>query len=780
MVFGSLRTQILFAFIAILTVCQFVAFLTLYKLNDDAQQERTVYHLSTAKSVFLSEFEQRGEYLEAFVETAAQDYGLKQAVGEDRRSFLVALNNHRQRIDADIAIAISAEGRVFGKLIVEPVTQRVRVGEEADLPFRYTGLLAYENVSLYYRYDERIFQLSVVPVRSGAEIIAWLGFGFAVDSGLAQDLSAMTGMTVNFMLDEGDEWTLFAIGNKETYTMGEEQISLARSLIDKESDEYVRQTFPIGDVDGMRLEALMYEARSDFLGTLQSRWVQVMLLFASMVLLSFIAAFIVAKRIVKPLKMLVVQARQIARGESLAIVELDRSDELGQLAAEFNIMQKAVISREEEIKYRACHMDVTQLPNRQKLNMDIAESINERQSLVLMRFKLIEYEEINYSLGSAIGEELQLSVSKKIASAFVDMCLYQLSDDEFALLTTTNDDINRLTFEIEQSFRALCSLHLTTLSVHMVAGFSVYPDHAETADILTHNAGIALQKALKQRVPSLEFQPEMAAEALSRVQLTHDLTNAIESSQLVLFYQPKLSLSEKRVTRCEALVRWQHPTRGMIPPDEFIGIAESTGQINALTDWVVNEAISQLIAWRNQGVMVAVAINISAENLKQPDFHIRVAQAISDAGLPNTAMSLEMTESALMDDPEGAIAMLEQLASQGISLSIDDYGTGYSSLSQLKNMPVDELKIDRAFVSEVTENSADQTICTSTIELAHRLNLTVVAEGIETKEALDWLCDAKCEYAQGYYISRPLPAAEFVDWLRSSGYLQAPPQREQG
>ncbi|WP_087024397.1 putative bifunctional diguanylate cyclase/phosphodiesterase [Thaumasiovibrio subtropicus] len=780
MAFKSLRSQILLAFIGLITVCQCVAFVTLYTMNADAQQERTQYHLQTAKSVFEAEFEQRGRYLEAFVETAAQDFGLKQVIAEDRRSFLVALNNHRQRIDADIAIAVNKSGRVFGQLIVEPASQRVRVGEETDLLFRYPDLLNQQNANLYYGFDERVFQLHLVPVRAGADVIAWLGFGFAVDSELARHLSAMTGMTTNFLMREAGEWTRFADSDTNTIGPQTQYADMWQAVMTDTATNYVAQTIPIGEMNGTQLVALLFDNRSDFLGTLQERWVGVMLLFASTVLVSFVAAFVLAKRIVQPLRALVQQAKSIASGEQNDIIEVERKDELGQLATEFSIMQQAVAEREEEIRYRACHTDVTKLPNRQQLDVDLPIAMSQNSSLVLMRFRLTDYDEINYSLGSDIGEELQLSVAKRIEAGFPNVVLYQLAAYEFAILIPAEDDIALLTQQLEMTFQNLCSLHLTTLSTHMVGGFSIYPQHGQMSDVLIHNAGIALQQALKKKLPSLEFQTEMAADALSRVQLTHDLTQAIESSELVLFYQPKLDLRSKQVSRCEALVRWQHPTRGMVPPDAFIGIAESTGQINALTDWVLEAAINQLVEWRQQGIDMVIAVNISAENLKQDGFHLKVADRVKKANLPTSAISLEITESALMDDPEGAIAMLEALQGQGFSLSIDDYGTGYSSLSQLKNMPVDELKVDKAFVSEVIENRADQTICSSTIELAHQFGLSVVAEGVETAEALTWLEDLDCEYVQGYYISRPVPAAEFISWLRSSGYSPILPQQERG
>jgi len=238
----------------------------------------------------------------------------------------------------------------------------------------------------------------------------------------------------------------------------------------------------------------------------------------------------------------------------------------------------------------------------------------------------------------------------------------------------------------------------------------------------------------------------------------------------VLFYQPKLDLKTGVINHLEALVRWIHPEQGMVPPDAFISIAEQTGQIDNLTRWVVREAARQYNVWAEQGLKLSIAVNISAENLKNSGFTAELGEIWQQFRLPKDALSLEVTESAVVVDPACAIAMLCEIRDAGIKLSIDDYGTGYSSLAQLKQLPVDELKIDRSFVDKVSCDVDDQIIVRSTIRMAHDMGLSVVAEGIEDQPTLDWLAEQGCDLAQGYFISRPQPADALVEWLSDSPY----------
>jgi EAL domain-containing protein (putative c-di-GMP-specific phosphodiesterase class I) len=250
-----------------------------------------------------------------------------------------------------------------------------------------------------------------------------------------------------------------------------------------------------------------------------------------------------------------------------------------------------------------------------------------------------------------------------------------------------------------------------------------------------------------------------------RLGMIGELRAAIEQDELVLYYQPKVCLRTGRCDRVEALVRWQHPQRGLVPPDDFIPLAEQTGLIKSLTQWVIHSALRQCRVWLDEGLDISVGVNLSMRNLHDPDLVEQISQLLAATGVPAAALNLEVTESALMTDPLRALGSLARLRAIGVEIAIDDFGTGHASLSYLKQMPVEEIKLDRSFVRDMTSDKNDFTIVRSTIELAHDLGLRVIAEGVEDQETWDLLVKLGCDLAQGYHMSRPLPEAALRHWF---------------
>jgi len=266
------------------------------------------------------------------------------------------------------------------------------------------------------------------------------------------------------------------------------------------------------------------------------------------------------------------------------------------------------------------------------------------------------------------------------------------------------------------------------------------------------------------------YSQELDPYSPQRLALMAELRDAIEQNQLVLYYQPTVNLATRTVFGVEALVRWQHPQRGLIPPDQFIGLAEQTGLIHPLARWVLETAMQQCVGWLKAGFDLTMSVNLSARNLVDQKLPKTAASLLRSSGVAPHRIRTEITESAIMTDPAGAGEVLAKLHGIGLRLSIDDFGTGYSSLSHLRKLPVDEIKVDRSFVSTMNHNEDDATIVRSTIEMAHHLGLEVVAEGVETPEGLNRLIEMGCDAAQGYYFSRPLPAGELIGWLRESSW----------
>jgi len=305
-----------------------------------------------------------------------------------------------------------------------------------------------------------------------------------------------------------------------------------------------------------------------------------------------------------------------------------------------------------------------------------------------------------------------------------------------------------------------------SLEARTHAGVAHFPDHSTDPNDLLINASAAKRVAHGGSSGYMEYEVEHAVR-VERFTLASDLKRAIDEDQLILHYQPKLHLETNEICSAEALMRWNHPTRGMVPPGEFIGLAEQTGLISRLTYWAVAEALRQTEEWRRQGLSIGVSINVSAKDLSRPDFFSVVRRSLLENKTPYEGCMLEVTESTMMRNPEANIDILTQLRAIGVHSSIDDFGTGYSSLAYLTRMPVAELKIDRAFVGDMLTNKQNALIVSSTISLAHALGLAVTAEGVEDAQTGEALKDLGCDIVQGYGISRPVDAEAFCKWCRA-------------
>ncbi|CAM3668727.1 Phytochrome-like protein cph2 [Vibrio aerogenes CECT 7868] len=775
--FRSIQMQILLSFLALLITVQCILFYSVYQSNFQAGQEQTQLRLNTARAVLQNQLEERRKFLSDFALTVAKDFGLKQAFSEDAQKFAAALNNHRQRIDADLTLALDKEGNLMTKLIYDKATRETHPEQSTSLLNHGLTRLSSHEQQIFHQSDNTIYQTILVPLKSDTQIIAWIGFGFALDTELARHLALLTGMNVDLAyyhrrsvppVTPDNTWLLFATSNTQLPAKINHSEHF-RPLIEADNPDYVSTWRPVGTMDNKTIVAVLYDSRDDLLATFTKRWFHILLVVVGTFGFSIIAAYKLSKNIAQPLRIFAAKTKQVAQGTCQPILTVNRRDELGVLANEFNLMNCAIAERQQALNFLAYHSDLTHLPNKKKLSEDIDSRIQAGEGpFCLIRFRLAEFIDLNYSLGIDTGDELQIATANMLLRSDQNAQFYQLESAEFAALVPLTESTvsHQPVHLISDNDEVRCHLQHISVTVHRISGFCYYPKHGNTARELVHNAGIALQEALKLNMPSVEFATRMADQAISRVKLINDLSEAIRSSQLALFYQPKLNLKTKQIDKAEALVRWHHPSRGMISPDEFIHIAETTGQINALTDWVLHAAMSQVAQWRQQGINLNVAVNISAINLKQAGFAQKITALFEQYGLPIDAISLEITESTLADDPEYALSVLRHLSEQGLAISIDDYGTGYSSLSQLKNLPASELKIDKAFILNVAENMQDQHIALSTIRLAHQFRLQTVAEGVETQEAIDWLAQHGCEYAQGYHISRPVPADELAVFIR--------------
>jgi diguanylate cyclase (GGDEF)-like protein len=436
------------------------------------------------------------------------------------------------------------------------------------------------------------------------------------------------------------------------------------------------------------------------------------------------------------------------------------------------------------LRRQALHDGLTGLPNRTSLNdrlrIALRHSKQTSKPVGLLIMDLDQFKEVNDALGHDHGDRLLIEISRRLQRVLPGADLIaRLGGDEFAvLLTECNEERAVAAAEsVRHTFERPFQLGGITLQTNASIGIALSPAHAIDAESLAQKADVAMYAAKRGGLGFSLYAPEHDLSSVRRLALLAELRTAINEDQLVLHYQPTLALGAGLVEGVEALVRWQHPDHGLMPPAEFIELAELSGMIQALTRWVLDHALTQIRDWNDHGIDLRVAVNLSVRNLYDRDLVPWLSQRLIDWGVNAALLKLEITESQLMDDPMLAMEVLGKMKSLGVSTSIDDFGTGYSSLSYLKNLPIDELKIDRSFVGNMVADDNDLTIVRSTIDLSHNLGLDVVAEGVEDAETLHLLADMGCDRAQGYFISRPVPSDDLESWLRDPD-VQASTRRQ--
>jgi diguanylate cyclase (GGDEF)-like protein len=394
-----------------------------------------------------------------------------------------------------------------------------------------------------------------------------------------------------------------------------------------------------------------------------------------------------------------------------------------------------------------------------------------------MLIDLDRFKFVNDSMGHRAGDVLLMTIAARLRSALPDMdTVARLSGDEFVLILTEHDDeklapeiVQRLMEAVAQPVMLGSKEFFVTCSI----GIAVYPTDGAGPDSLVEHADIAMYRAKKLGRNNFQFYtPAMNEEALERVRIESALRSALERNEFVLHYQPQVNLVTGKIVGMEALIRWQHPELGVVAPSRFISVAEETGLIVPIGAWVMRTACQQNKLWHDAGLgELRVAVNLSARQFGAPHLLADVTEVLAQTGLAADFLEIELTESLFMSDITLAVEVLHGLKSLGVKLSIDDFGTGYSSLSYLSRFPIDVLKIDRSFVSDIARDASDAAIVASIISLAHNLKLSVIAEGVETAEQLDYLFRHGCDEMQGYYFSRPLAAPEFEQLLRQRACL---------
>ena len=431
----------------------------------------------------------------------------------------------------------------------------------------------------------------------------------------------------------------------------------------------------------------------------------------------------------------------------------------------FRIVQGA--SR--KLRHLALHDALTGLPNRALLYRRAERVVRGDALAALMLIDLDRFKEVNDTLGHDYGDELLVEVAGRLRAVLRrGDVLARLGGDEFAVLLTDlphRGAVADLAGRLQGALRRPFALRGVAVELEASIGVALAPDHGNDVGTLVQRADVAMYDAKRGQSGLETYTPERDPYSADRLGLLAELRRAIAEDELVLHYQPKVALDTGDVIGVEALVRWEHPTRGLLPPADFVPLAERTGAVTELTHWVLDAALRQCRAWRDAGRDLPIAVNLAAANVLDVGLPDTVADLLRAHGVPGSGLECEISEHTMMADPVRATDVLSRLRDLGVRLSLDDFGTGHSSLAYLKRLPLDEVKIDRSFVAGMAEDENDAVIVRSTIDLARNLGLDVVAEGVETEAIMQDLAALSCDVAQGFFVSRPLPADRLEDWL---------------
>lgn len=493
-----------------------------------------------------------------------------------------------------------------------------------------------------------------------------------------------------------------------------------------------------------------------------------------LIALSILGSLIFSRRLSYPLSALTKKVKKIAKGKYGDVARIPATTaEISRLVTAIERMKLDIAEREERIRYQATHDTLTGLLNRDAMIDAVVEEIRANKRVILMGINLVGFKTINDNLGTEIGDQCLVTVAQRLQRlAYHGICA-RYSADEFSVLLFIPDDVHTkdekryLCQRLLKELSAPMQLNGVSLSVEYRAGMIVYPDQATVPKDFLQRGKVALEHAITTSSPLYYYQDGQDKVHLKKIRILQNLKETIQNDddQLQMYYQPKKNLRTGKVEKAEALIRWFHPEEGFIPPDTFIELAEQTGLIGLVTAWVIGRVLDDQAKMKEQGIHLQVSINLAAQDLSSDSLRVLIDQKITANNLSARDICLEVTERDMMTDVDKSLQLLNYYRERGFQLSIDDYGVGYSALSKLALMPVHELKIDKCFILKLAHKRDDQIIVRSTINMAHELGLSVIAEGVEDVDSQDFLRDLGCDYIQGYFLAKPMSLDALVHWL---------------
>jgi diguanylate cyclase (GGDEF)-like protein len=773
----SFRNRLLVLIIGLIAVTQTVTVFAVLASARRNVEARAAEALAAGGSYARQMLEFRTSQLAGGVAVMAADFGFREAVSSgDAPTILSAAANHSRRIEADLLIVTDPSGRLVAS------TASLDGGLARSMDAFIERAMTSPGESHFAMQGRRLFQFFAVPVQA-PDTIAWLLMGFAVDDGLAQRIGGVAGVDASFVEVRGAGVRSVAstLAGEPAFDLDAMQVRYAgvgTRMIRLGSEDFLAHAVSLepGN-DSFRL-VLLKPAR-EVLAPFVTLRNTMLLVSATALLLAMTVAVLLGRGATRPIGQLVSAAKRIEDGRYDAPVAVEGSEEFRRLAGTLNAMQDRVAEREARIRQQAYHDDLTSLPNRTLAEIELARMLSEADAgrVTALVVHLSNLRELNVSLGHAVADEALRETARRLALVCrPGELVARLGASRYLVLLNRElplQNLPRVAETILGAVRERITIGQAEVELQARAGLYTSPRERCAAEDMIRRAEVALYDAEESRHPVGVFRVGSDEEHRRRLEIMTDLGRAITGGELYLVYQPKVAIATRRVSSVEALVRWNHPRLGAVSPAEFVPLAEQTGGSRQLTDWVLEAAISQMSDWQKSGLALDVAVNLSAGDIVDAGLGDAILRLLARYRVSPTSLVLEITESAMMRDPGTAAGNMELLRVAGVRFAIDDFGTGYSSLSQLRKLPVDELKIDRSFVSRAHLDADDASIVSSTIDLGHNLGLKVVAEGVEESETLLMLRELGCDFAQGYLISRPLSPEAVAGYIREANRILA-------
>jgi diguanylate cyclase (GGDEF)-like protein len=766
------RLRLALFFVATLVTVQLLTAGLVYEVTRRALVTEGERQLTANAQAFVAQMDDISARIAGNVEVLSLDYALRAAIAErDRGTVLSVLRNHGRRVGASRMLLIGLDGTV------EADTD---AAANALTHFPFPDLIdsAYNRrTAAVVALDGKASWMVAVPIYA-PQPVGLVVVSVPLDDALLAHMQQLSALPRNVELaaqPAPGHWEVVARGNR--YTGLVDGLVAARRglpwkplLTEIDGREYMvlaqrlkqpKQGTPVVAVLGYSLDDALSPFRSVAIA-----WATLLALGLGVGLLG---AWFTARSVSRPVEALAAAARRIEAGDYRAPASMQRRDEIGQLAGAFGTMTKAVHQRESHIRHQAMHDSVTDLPNRVAAEASIDHDLggDGMGEGALLMIGLTRLPEIIKTMGHALCDRLMRDASERMRRVAVDAYLARTSDTQFVCWLSRADQAAA----VAAALRILDVLNApyqeTDVSIDRLpsVGIAMAPADGSQASTLLRHAEVA-QFAASGSASALSFYDAATdPHRPDRLSLMGDLREALDRDGLLLHYQPKLDLASRRVDGAEALLRWNHSRRGWIAPDAFIGMAEDTGNIQRVTRWVLASALAQAQKWIEQGLPLHIAVNLSTHDLEDAELPARIEGLLSIHRVPATCLTVEVTERAVIGEPDIAIRILRRLAEQGIGIAIDDFGVGQSTFAYLRHLPVSELKIDQMFVKHLATDANDRTIVRSIVDLSHRLGYRVTAEGVEDQGALDYLASTGCDHAQGYFISRALPADAFAAFV---------------